>query len=384
MSGPTDYSVSSYGDMITCEPRMPAYAEALRQAIVPGCTVIDIGAGTGIFSLLACRYGAGKVTAIEPADPVLLLQETAIANGCAERISIDQGLSTAHLPEQKADVIVSDLRGSLPLFENHIATIVDARERLLAPGGTLIPMRDTLHAALANNPDNYKFCEEPWLRNRYGLDLRAGHRYAVNNWSRVHLQPGQLLSTSAELAELDYRTIRDPNMSGKVVLQAERDGTAHGLLLWFDAELAPGIGFSNAPDQPSLVYGQSFFPFEQPLTLSKGDRVEATIKANLVDGSYIWSWTSQLFSGAADKPELTMRQSSFLSQVLSPEKLARRADSHIPQPTSAHAVDQLCLALIDGQHSLGEIADILLQRFPERFSQRTAALNHIAGLAARY
>jgi len=33
---------------------------------------------------------------------------------------------------------------------------------------------------------------------------------------------------------------------------------------------------------------------------------------------------------------------------------------------------------------MGEIADILLQRFPERFSQRIAALNHIAGLAGRY
>jgi protein arginine N-methyltransferase 1 len=384
MSGPTIYSVTNYGEMITCEPRMPAYAEALRRAVTPGCTVIDIGAGTGIFSLLACQYGAGAVTAIEPADAVLLLNETALANGCAERISIVQGLSTEHVPQVKADVIVSDIRGTMPLFEQHIATIVDARERLLAPGGTLIPMRDTLRAALASHPEGYSPCEEPWLRNKYDLDLRAGQRYAVNSWSKVFLQPDQLLSASAELAVLDYRSISDPNMSGSVALVAERDGTAHGLLVWFDAELAPGIGYSNAPGQPKLVYEQSFFPFQQPLNLAKGDRVEATIKANLVEGSYIWSWTSQLFRGDADKPELTMRQSSFLSQVLSPEKLARRADSHIPQPTPAHAVDQLCLSLIDGQHSLGEIADILLQRFPERFNQRTAALNHIAGLAARY
>ena len=384
MSSPTGYSVTSYGDMITSEPRMPAYAEALRQAVTPGCTVIDLGAGTGIFSLLACQYGAGTVTAIEPADAVLLLRETAEANGCADRISIVQGLSTEHVPPQKADVIVSDIRGTMPLFEHHIATIVDARERLLAPGGTLIPMRDTLRAALASHPEGYSPCEEPWQRNPYELDLRAGHRHAVNSGSKVFLQPEQLLSASAELAVLDYRTISSPNMSGKVVLQAERDGTAHGLVVWFDAELAPGIGFSNAPGQPKLVYGQSFFPFEQPLTLASGDRVEATIKANLVDGAYVWSWNSRLFRGAADKPELSMRQSSFFAQVLSPEKLARRADTHIPQPTPAHAVDQLCLSLIDGKHSLGEIADILLQRFPERFSQRTAALNHIAGLAGRY
>ena len=384
MSGPTVYTASDYGDMITCEPRMPAYAEALRQAVTQGCTLIDIGAGTGIFSLLACQYGAAKVTAIEPADAVMLLREAAEANGYAERITVVQGLSTEHVPAQKADVIVSDIRGSLPLFEHHIATIVDARERLLASGGTLIPMRDTIRAALVQHPDGYQSCEAPWLRNRYTLDLSAGHRHAVNTWNKVSLQPEQLLSASAELAVLDYRTISNPNMSGTVNLQAERDGAAHGLLLWFDAELAPGIGYSNAPGQPKLVYGQSFFPFEQPLNLVKGDRVEATIKANLIDGSYVWSWTSRLFRGDAAKPELTMRQSSFLAQVMSPESLSRRADSHVPAPSTAHAIDQLGLSLIDGKRSLGEIALSLREHFPEQFKDATAALNHIAKLAGRY
>ena len=384
MSGPTVYSVSAYGDMITCEPRMSAYAEALRQAVRPGCTVIDLGAGTGIFALLACQYGAGRVTAIEPADAIRLLAETAAANGCAERIDIVQGLSTRHVPAAKADVIVSDLRGSLPLFEQHIATLVDARERLLTPGGQLIPLRDRLQVALVNHPEGYTACEEPWIRNHHGLDLRAGQRHAVNTWSKVNLQAEQLLSVAAELAVLDYRTLSDPDMTGRATLQAERDGTAHGLLLWFDAELAPGIGYSNAPGQPALVYGQSFFPFERPLTLATGDRVETTVKASLVDGSYVWSWISKVFRTGAATPELTMRQSSFLAQAISPEKLARRADSHIPVPSEAHAVDQLCLSLIDGRHSLGEIADILLQRFPQCFSDRTAALNHIAGLAGRY
>jgi protein arginine N-methyltransferase 1 len=384
MSNPTGYSVSSYGEMITCEPRMPAYAEALRQAITPGCVVIDIGAGTGIFSLLACQYGAGVVTAIEPADAVVLLRETAKTNGYAERITIDQCLSTEHVPGQKADVIVSDIRGVLPLFEHHIATICDARERLLTPGGTLIPMRDTLFAALAQHPEGYQSCEEPWLRNDYELDLSAGQRYASNTWCKVALQPEQLLSTSVELAVLDYRTITDPNMSGTVNLTAGTEGTAHGLLIWFDAELSPGIGYSNAPGQPKLIYGQAFFPFERPLQMAEGDRIEATVKANMVDGSYVWSWTSKLFRGDAAKPELTLRQSSFLAQVMSPESLARRANNHVPTPTTAQAVDQLCLSLIDGSRSLGEIAATVQKHYPERFKDNTEALNHAAKVAGRY
>src|SRR6187399_2841708 len=142
MSAPTSYSLVNYGGMVTSEPRMSAYAEALRRAVTPGCTVIDIGAGPGVFSLLACQYGAGSVIAIEPDDSVELLRQMAKDNGCSDRITIVQGLSTEFTPPSRADVIISDIRGCLPLFEGHIPTIIDARERMLAPGGTLIPARD--------------------------------------------------------------------------------------------------------------------------------------------------------------------------------------------------------------------------------------------------
>jgi hypothetical protein len=62
-----------------------------------------------------------------------------MANGYADRITFHQTLSSAITLPQPADVIVSDLRGVLPLMQHHIPAIVDARQRLLAPGGVLIP-----------------------------------------------------------------------------------------------------------------------------------------------------------------------------------------------------------------------------------------------------
>ena len=120
MTKPAGYSVAAYGRMITCEPRMSAYATALRNAITPGCRVIDIGAGSGIFSLLACQYGAGSVIAIEPDPSVELLRVAAQTNGFDDRITIVQGVSTDYVGP-KADVVISDLRGCLPLFEYHVA-----------------------------------------------------------------------------------------------------------------------------------------------------------------------------------------------------------------------------------------------------------------------
>ena len=58
------YSLSTYGDMIADQPRMDAYLQALRQTVKPECVVADIGTGTGIFALLACKFGARRVYAI--------------------------------------------------------------------------------------------------------------------------------------------------------------------------------------------------------------------------------------------------------------------------------------------------------------------------------
>ena len=60
------YSIENYGEMIADHIRIDAYVRALKAAIKPGSVVLDIGTGTGIFALLACRLGARRVFAIEP------------------------------------------------------------------------------------------------------------------------------------------------------------------------------------------------------------------------------------------------------------------------------------------------------------------------------
>lgn len=383
MGRPTGYHVISYGEMITCEPRMSAYAAALRNAITPGCSVIDIGAGSGIFSLLACQYGAGSVIAIEPDDAVEVLRASAATNGFDDRIKIIQGISTDYVGPS-ADVIVSDLRGCLPLYEQHIPSIVDARERLLAPGGRMIPARDRLFAALAHNPD---FClpySKPWLSNAFGIDLTDGHRFAVNQYSKTYFTPISLMAGPEEVLQLDYATITDPNVSVDFTLASEASGDAHGFLVWFDAELAPGIGYSNAPGEPEQVYGQTFFPFERPIYLAIHDRIAVTLRANLVEGAYVWSWTSSVWRANASAPELTYRQSTFRSRILSPSKLMTRSSEFVPPISSGHTVDRLCLSLIDGETSQGAIADSLMAAFPDRFIRKVDALTHVTNVADRY
>ena len=107
--------------------RMAAYRRALSSSVRPDCVVLDIGTGTGIMAMLALRYGARRVYAIEPANIIQVARETAAANGMQDRIVFVQDLSSrASLPE-RVDLIVEDLRGASPWHGTHLLDVMDAR-----------------------------------------------------------------------------------------------------------------------------------------------------------------------------------------------------------------------------------------------------------------
>lgn len=384
MSEPTGYDIASYGEMIDCEPRMSVYAEALKRAITPGCTVIDIGASFGAFSILACKYGAGTVIAIEPDPSVELIMPMAQANGCADRIAVIRGLSTLYQPEAGADVIVSDIRGTMPLYENHIETIVDARERLLKPGGHQLPIGDTIRIAVVHSPEMYRTCEKPWVTNDYGLELSLGKSFAVNDYYRADLDMRALLSQPGDLASLDYRTITDPNLDSTTGLTVEKAGVAHGLLMWFDAEISEGLGFSNGPGEPQLVYGQKFLPFPEAINVEAGNRIIVRVRATHAGLSYVWSWKCDVVDGNTEETRQSFQQSTFKSRVHTAEELEPYSSLHVPSATTQMAVDRDCLTLVGEGRSVDDIAAALQERHPGRFESHVDAITHIGNMLKRY
>jgi type I protein arginine methyltransferase len=386
MARAAGYRIIGDGDMITDGPLMSAYAQALRLAVHPGCVVLDIGAGTGIFSLLACQFGAGQVHAVEPDEAIEVARAAAAANGFADRIVFHQALSSSVTLPTPADVIVSDLRGILPLLQHHIPAIRDARQRLLAPGGVLIPRRDRLWAALVEAPKLYRPFAEPWRDNAVGLDLSAGLPRVVNTWCRADAKPEQVLLVEPQCwATLDYCRIEKPDVAGEITWSVERAGRAHGLLLWFDAELADGIGFSNAPGQPELIYGRAFFPLHEPVAVSVGDVVSVTLRADSVDGDYVWRWDTRVTpAGDPSRVKASFRQSMLYAAPISLDKLKRREAGYIPPPAEGAGIDGFVLSRLDGQTSLGEIATELRARFPQRFPRPQDALTRAAHVAQRY
>ncbi|MEM8642947.1 MAG: 50S ribosomal protein L11 methyltransferase [Cyanobacteria bacterium P01_G01_bin.54] len=310
------YSLAGHGKMLGDRPRMAAYAQALEAAIAPGMTVLDIGTGTGIHALLAARLGAAHVWAIEP-DPIIhLAQRLAQENGYGDRISFIQNRSTHVDVPEPVNLIVSDLRGVLPLFQQHLPSLIDARTRLLKPDGILIPERDRLWVTLVHAPDLYAQHSQPWSDAPLGFDFRTVHPYAINRWYKCALPPESCVVPAQVWAVLDYARIESPDVQQTVTWALSESQTLHGLGMWFDATLYGDVCLSNAPEQPQLLYGQGFFPFEQPLTVQAGDRLTLRLQAKLVQNAYIWQWNSAL--EREGKTVVRYRQSTFAGQLRNP------------------------------------------------------------------
>jgi protein arginine N-methyltransferase 1 len=368
--------------MIADRVRIDAYVRALRQSVQPGAVVMDIGTGPGIMAVLACQLGASRVYAIESDEIIQVARQIAAANGCADKIEFIEDLSTKVTTPVRADVIVSDMRGVLPLYAHHIESIADARRRFLAPTGILIPQKDTIWASVIEAPERYARIVGPWERRELNQDFTAVRRMIVNDLQKARFKPEQLLSEPKLWATIDYTNVDSPDFQGSLNWTIERAGTGHGMAVWFDTQLADDVGFSNAPGAPEAIYGSMMFPWMNPVPLAAGQRVCIDLQAKLLEDDYFWRWTTKIAS--VDSPNEVLAgfdQSQLLATVRSLSKLRKGASDYIPRLSEEGRVRQKALELMDGQTSLEEIARRLAIEFPKRFSRWQQALTFAGELS---
>ena len=377
------YDLAAYAAMIAFKSRTSAYARALEALVTPGSVVLDIGAGTGILSFLACRAGASKVYAIESDDIIQLARETAADNGFSSRIEFVQGLTTDIDLPGKVDGIVCDIHGVLPVYRKSVVSILDARDRFLKPGGWILPSRETIWAALACCRSFHDSLIGTW-NTEYGFDFKRARLKAVNSLQAVHLKSENLLVAPQCWTVLDYKDLDHPSVKGEVSWLIERNATAHGVCMWFEAETLLPSSYTNSPaNREPHAFRHGFFPWPEAVELIAGDHVTVGLRADFVNGDYVWSWNTTL-TGDSSQVKARYRQSTLIGATLSPERLHRRAAGFVPEPKPDLPVDSKLLSLIGSGISLGEIASALLAEFPAQFKDWNAALARAADLSETY
>jgi protein arginine N-methyltransferase 1 len=377
------YDLAAYAAMIAFKSRTSAYARGLEAQVTPGSVVLDIGAGTGILSLLACRAGASKVYAVESDNIIQLARETAADNGFSSRIEFVQGLTTEiDLPE-KVDGIVCDIHGVLPLNGKSVVSILDARDRFLKPGGWILPARETMWAALSCSPSLHDSLINAW-DTEYGFDFARARLKAVNSVRGVRLKPEDLLVEPQRWATLDYKNLDGPSVKGDLSWLIERNATAHGVCMWYVAETDPASRFTNSPaaSEP-YAYRHAFFPWPEAVELMAGDRATVSLRADFVNGDYVWSWDTSVTNDSSHRKE-RYRQSTFIGATLSQRRLRRREAGFVADPNDDWRIDSKLLELLGRGTSLGEIASALLAEFPAQLKDWSVALARAADLSETY
>lgn len=372
------YSVADYGSMFAEPARVSAYVDALRRVVTATTTVVDLGAGPGIFALVAAKLGARHVYAIERDDVIEVGRELAKRNGLSSQVTfIHDDASSVRLP-RRCDVLISDLRGTLPLYKRHLPAIIGARRRLLAADGCVIAEKDRLLVAVVRAPDAHRKMVEPWRLQPEGLDLTPALSYVTNiPWSD-RTAADALLTQPAQWAEINYLTVEHPSVAGQVSLTTVQAGEAHGLLVWFDAVVWGDLGFSTGPGSSVRLYSPLFLPWPAPVPLAAGDTVTVAMRADLVGEDYVWSWKTVV------KDSSTFKQSSFHGSPIAPDTLRALAPDTIPALSDNGEMVRFVLNAIDGRTPIQDIALRAAKRFPDQLRNDREARDRIVELAREY
>lgn len=246
--------------MLNDQARTVAYQQALREVVQPTDVVVDVGTGTGILAASAALAGARQVYAVERTGNMpKLAREFFRVNRLEDRVTLVEGDSSRiELPE-RADVMVSEIIGNDPLAEGILSTTADARRRLLKPNARLIPSGLRLYALPLSAPvgmyEQAVFTAqqaELW-RQSYGLDFSnyvadsAKRSFSTTvNTARVKDWPRLAAPILIEAIDLNSDMLELVEVSR--VFDIEADGVINCVILYFEAQLAPGISLSIHPD----------------------------------------------------------------------------------------------------------------------------------------
>jgi predicted RNA methylase len=211
--------------MLNDQHRNVVYQRAISAAVTKGCTVVDIGAGTGLLSIMAAKAGAGHVVAIEMNGALCnVAAKVAAANDVSDVVEVVHGHSSSLDIAEPVDLIITELVDSGLLGEKIIPVLLGARRLLKKPTGKIIPSHAKVHICLI---------ESSAIRAR---TKRAGftleEEYTCENLAEIDCHT---LTVPAEVLEIDLAPPNwQPIKTTSHLLDVVRSGRVDAVCVWFD------------------------------------------------------------------------------------------------------------------------------------------------------
>ncbi len=260
--------------MVSDRRRTDAFAEAIAEVVQPGDVVLDVGTGTGILGMLAARAGAARTHAVDRAHVIRHAEELVKDNGLSELVTLHHGLARDLKLEGPVDLIISEWLGNFALTEDMLRDVLEVRERLLKPGGRMLPSQ--VEVMLAPIDDSILYDEDGpgfWREGLHGLDFSRLEQVelAQHQTQKLRIEESVLLAPGQALVSLDLAEMKsgDEWADGVLEFEAARDGTLNGFAGWFTARLSPSVLLDTGPGFPWTHWSQIYMPFPPRQTREK-------------------------------------------------------------------------------------------------------------------
>jgi len=294
--------------MLADRPRMAFYHAAIARHIQPGDRVVDLGTGTGILAALAARRGAAKVYAIDHST-ILKHAKTLAAHNRVENVEFIATHSREFKADGPVDVILHEQMGDCLFDEEMVANVCDLRERMLRPGGLILPSRFEF------------FCEPVSLRAErqvpflWELNVH-GYDYSCLEWHRpqepgyYRLQGGDLglvdhfLGEPEPAFEIDLHTVTEAGLPTEIRLSRTvmRPGPLDGFAVYFRARVDGDLALSSSPLDPGRAPHWGFRILRAAREdLRRDDVIELRLQVGRWPDLDSWRWSHQ--TRPAEKPE---------------------------------------------------------------------------------
>lgn len=269
---------SYYASLVRDSARHKLYEGALRRAIRPGCRVLDIGSGTGLFALMAARAGAAEVITCE-SNPVVAKTVAAIVaqNGFSDRIRVlakpSFDLKIGSDFAERPDLILWDNLSRALIDAGALATVEHAVRRLAKPDTQIMPARGSIRVALAEHLHSY--AEMDAIE---GFDLSAFRRLSYPCYRiRDEKESLRLCGDPIDLFRFDFKSGGPFPESRSEIKLASRGGRANGVAQWISLELDDDATYESVPPaQSTSSLGALFYPFERSLECIPGQSIPVT------------------------------------------------------------------------------------------------------------
>jgi protein arginine N-methyltransferase 1 len=293
--------------MLADRPRMDFYHAAIERHIHPGDHVIDLGTGTGILAAFASRRGAARVHALDHSD-ILNHARTLAAANRIENVDFISCHSTEFTLPAPVDVILHEQMGDFLFDEAMIPNVSDLRNRLLKPGGRILPSCFEFYCepVQLNAARHVPFM---WNLKVKGYDFSSLEHARPQETGYYHLcgNDGALidhfLTTPAPALTFDLHTVNEAELSHDLCFQrlVTNPGRIDGLAIYFRTTVDADLQLSSAPHDLGRAPHWGFRILRtEPADYAVGDLIEIQLTVNRWHDLDTWRWAHFL---VPQKPE---------------------------------------------------------------------------------